>query len=266
LAFRIQSLDDIMTITKELSSSDYYLFIDFLRKPEEPQDLPCSLFTHQELALARHLGFSDIIALQQEGCPLEGFAFYVLSNPEHFSDEKDLLQKIRELVRDRKWLSTYSRNLVVSERGFTPIIRYGDHTGTYVERVWQARVENRRPDIAAVGMVCILDRIKTSKGKEIESPDRSPLKWAGQHAAYERTILPKDFGDVDLFSMHADKPGLFLHSRMDTPRSPIISSDGDYRLFLKLFSEGFPLVEFSVKLKLAWSAPRETEWPSPVTN
>ena len=32
LAFKIQGLEDIMTITKELRSSDYYLFIDFQRK------------------------------------------------------------------------------------------------------------------------------------------------------------------------------------------------------------------------------------------
>ena len=30
LAFNIQSLDDIMKITQELRSSDYYLFVDFL--------------------------------------------------------------------------------------------------------------------------------------------------------------------------------------------------------------------------------------------
>jgi hypothetical protein len=83
LAFRIQSLDDVMTITRELKSSDYFLFIDFLRRPERSEDLPVSLFTHQELALAHHLGFKDIIALQQEGAPLEGFLRYVLSNPEH---------------------------------------------------------------------------------------------------------------------------------------------------------------------------------------
>jgi hypothetical protein len=68
LAFRTQSLSDILTITEELRSSDYYLFVDFQRAPTGPQDLPCSLFTHQELALAHHLGFRDMIALQQ-GCP-----------------------------------------------------------------------------------------------------------------------------------------------------------------------------------------------------
>jgi len=62
IAFKVQSLNDIMTITKELRSSDYYLFIDFVRRPTKSQYLHISLFTHQELALAHHLGFKDMIA------------------------------------------------------------------------------------------------------------------------------------------------------------------------------------------------------------
>jgi hypothetical protein len=48
VAINVQSLDDIMNITKELRDADYYLFIDFKRH---------STFTHQELALAHHLGY-----------------------------------------------------------------------------------------------------------------------------------------------------------------------------------------------------------------
>src|SRR6266496_2872951 len=39
LAFKIQSLSDIMTITNELRTSDYYLFIDFLRRHSRAEDL-----------------------------------------------------------------------------------------------------------------------------------------------------------------------------------------------------------------------------------
>jgi hypothetical protein len=46
LAFKTQSLNDIMIITEELRSSDYYLFLDFLRAPTGDQDIACSLFTH----------------------------------------------------------------------------------------------------------------------------------------------------------------------------------------------------------------------------
>jgi len=264
LAFKIQSLNDIMTITKELRKSDYYLFVDFFRKSKNPlfnllkrtknpQDLPCSLFTHQELALAHHLGFENIIALQQRGTPLEGFLRYVLSNPEPFDDEKDLLHKVRRLVKDRSWTKDYSRNLVIEEIGFTDVPwHYADHTGQSYDLVWQLNVENRRPDVAAVGTVCILNYIM-SCGNRIDSPDRAYLKWARQ-AGYDRTIIPKDFGVVDLFALRDNQPGIFLHSLRDAvPREPVLLNDGDYELFFMLFSQGFPLLEFSVDLKLRWT-------------
>jgi hypothetical protein len=250
-----------MTITKELRSSDYYLFIDFQRETKGENELSCSLFTHQELALAHHLGFQEMIAFQQEGAPFEGFIKYVLSNPEHFANEDDLLHKIRELVKQRQWNPSYSRNLVISNEGFTPPLSYADHTGSTIQRVYQVKVENRRPDVAAVGAICILDYIiNKSDGNKIISPDRSYLKWAAQHG-YERTILPDDYGIIDAFAVRADMPGLFLHSLRDTPRESIISdADGEYGLYYKLFSQGFPLVDFSVKVKINWRPPNTMQW------
>lgn len=92
LAFRIQSLHDIMRITDQLRICDYFLFIDFKR---------LSVFTHQELALAHHLGFGgDIIALRQNGAgEMQGFLRYVLSNPTPFETTDELLANVRELVR-----------------------------------------------------------------------------------------------------------------------------------------------------------------------
>jgi hypothetical protein len=74
VASSVRSLGDITGITNELRSADYYLFIDFVRRKHRPYDYPMSLFTHQELALAHHLGFQEqVIALQQKGAPIEGF-------------------------------------------------------------------------------------------------------------------------------------------------------------------------------------------------
>jgi len=259
IAFRVQSLDDIMTITKELRSSDYYLFIDFVRRPAKPQDLHISLFTHQELALAHHLGFKDMIAFQQKGAPLDGFIKYILSNPETFCEKDDLLKKLEKLVRARKWSAGFSRNLVIAEQGFTPIIRYRDHTGERTSQVWEARIQNRRPDVAAVGAVCILDHIRKRDGTDFPSPDRSYLKWSGQ-SGYERTILPKDYAVIDLFALHANRLGIFLLSLRDTPREPIVTDDGEYNLFYKLFSQGFPLLEFVIKVRLRWHKPTHVGW------
>ena len=259
LAFQVQSLDDIMVITKELRTSDYYLMIDFKRAPNNIGDLTCSLFTHQELALAHHLGFgSDMIVLQQDGAVLEGFLKYVLSNPKSFKDNTDLIESINQLVLQKKWSSEYSRNLVVKDLSCTDCW-YSDHTGQSYQRVWQIMIENRRPDTAALGTVCILDAVKDSSGRKEQSKDRAYLKWAGQ-AGYERTILPKDFGLVDILAIRPDQRGVFLHSLRDTPRDPIVQDDGEYEFFFKVYAREYSVVEFSVQIKLNWAEFAPDKW------
>ncbi len=261
LAFKTQSLGDIMTITEELRSSDYYLFVDFLRAPAGNQDLACSLFTHQELALAHHLGFRDMIALQQKGAPLEGFLKYVLSNPESFESHDELMEKVKGLVRARGWSPTYSRNLVLADiQMYGPLV-YQDHTGPNTMKVWNAKIENRRPDVSAVRTVCVLDKIE-SGGQITPSPDRSYLKWSGQ-ATYENTILAEDSCEVTLCCTHQNEAGLFLVSARDVvPRFPILRDNGSYRLHFKVFSEGFPLLKFGVQFDLQWQQPTLSVWDS----
>jgi hypothetical protein len=263
LAFKIQSLSDIMAITRELKGADYYLLIDFRRKPAGPQDLACSLFTHQELALANHLGFGEqVIALQQTDAPLEGFLRYVLSNPERFETEEELIAAVRRLVAAKGWKPSYSRNLVLGPLTADSQI-YQDHTGRYHQKIWQLRVENRRPDVASLGTICVLDGLRLD-GSWVEPGDRAYLEWAGQ-AAYERTIFPEDFAKVNLLTVERDQPGLFLHSLRNTPRIPLVRDDGDYELHFKIFSLTLPMVHCSVRVALRWSPDEGHRW-APATS
>jgi len=260
VAFKVQSLSDIMKITEELKNSDYYLFIDFIREINKPQGIPISIFTHQELAIAQHVRFENIIAFQQKDAPLQGFLKYMLSNPEIFDNSDDLLKKLRNIVSDKGWNADYSRNLTVEENGFVGPLQYADHTGANWERVYQVKVCNNRPEVAAVRTVCVLDNHRKEGAHSVDSPDRSYLKWAGQQG-YERTLLPKDYGFIDLFAIRAGDPGLYLHSICDVhPRSPIIYDNGTYILSYKLFSEGFPMIRFSVKVNLNWEKPQPSVW------
>src|SRR5207247_10898717 len=103
---------------------------------------------------------SNIIALRERGAcdPARGFLYYVLSNPDWFTTTDELMEKVQRLVSDKGWTANYSRSLVVN-----PILgrsggnSYGDHTGVAFHETWKAKIENRRPDAAAVGAVCILD-------------------------------------------------------------------------------------------------------------
>lgn len=253
VAIAVQSLDDIMNITKELRSSDYYLFIDFKR---------LSLFSHQELALAHNLGFGgNIIVLRQKGTQLKGFLRYVQGNPEAFNTMKELLEKVETLVRQKGWSSDYSRNLIIDPiLKRSSVLTYGDHTGQTLHESWSVKIENRRSDVAAVGVVCILDSILLPSGTRQPSPDRGYLKWAG-HRDYERTILPKSTEEVALFATRVHEPGVFLLSTLDVvPRQPILIPNGKYELNYKVFAQDFQMIEFTVALDLKWQAASPPVW------
>ena len=262
LAFRIQSLDDVMIITEQLRRADYYLFIDFYREAQGTDDLACSLFTHQELAVAHNLGYRDIVALRDHRVQLEGFVKHVLSNPATFSSEEQLLQKLGTLVEERGWSPHFSRNLVVSGLHISqpdPCL-YNDHTGTFSLRTWSVRIENHRPDVAATRTICILDEIDDGV-RTLPSADRSFLKWSGFLQGYDTTLLPDDFGIVNLLSVRKEARGIFLMSQMDVvPRRPAVEDDGNYLLHFKVFSEKFPLLKFGVRFHLHRSKSSVCNW------
>ena len=64
------------------------------------------------------------------------------------------------------------------------------------------------------------------------------------------TLLPGDFGLIDVFALHEDVEGIFLHSLWDSAREPLIAKVGDWVLSYKLYAQGFPLVDFSIGLKI----------------
>lgn len=271
VAISVHSLDDVMTITNELRSSDYYLFIDFKRQ---------SLFTHQEFALAHHLRFGgNIIALRETRRPKgplsflkrkatdspQGFLRYVLSNPAAFESIDDLIKQVRRLVSEKGWTPGYSRNLVVNRTmKRSGVLSYRDHTGTSLHESWRATIENHRPDAAAVGAICILDSILLPSGVRHSSPDRGYLKWVG-HGSYERTLLPNSSEEIDVFAVRQGQPGLFLLSTLDShPRQPIVTDNGEYELTYKVFARDFPMLEFALTVNLKWQPPSAAGgfWPN----
>jgi hypothetical protein len=267
LAFTIQSVEDVMRITRDLSSCDYYLFIDFRREPIRRRGLTReyrgSLFTHQELALAHHLAFPEMIALKQEGVVMEGFAQYVLSNPDEFSQESDLLSKIEKLVLQRGWHKEYSRNLVVAQFIQNPPCPYRDHSPMQprTEIIWHCRTLNKRRDKAAVNTLAVLKKIEYPNGSSVTSPDQTYLKWAFQFEDYSRTVFPNSEARFDLLAIDCGNPlDVYLHSRLDvySPnaqgiicRQPVITgSPGVHKLSYQVFAENFPILDFTIELNL----------------
>lgn len=254
IATEIRSLNDIMAITNELSSSDYFIFIDFKRKIKKNNKLPISLFSHQELALARQLGFGRYIGVfKEKGTPTEGFLKYIQCRTEEFKNKEDLIVKVEKLAK--QWDISFSRNLIVTDISLIGPLEYFDTLeGCRTEIILHAEICNNRQDEASFETICILDKIKTPKEVFRSSSDRGYLKWA-KHNAYSRIIFPKDFAKVDIFSVRAGNQGIYIHSTCDMkPREPVASDDGRYTFFYKLFSLNFPSTEFLVEFDYKWNS------------
>jgi len=220
----IQGFDDVMSITKNLSKADYYLFIDFKRE-RAPDDLEISVFTHQEFALARAWGITEMIAFQEKGLKSHGMLSYLLVHPIEFTRAR-LVELVREEIRRKGWNNNYSRNLVVFKieaSASDRLISFSDHTGQSLERVWFLWVRNHREDRPAYDTVAILHSITNeATGEKTRCLDSSYLKWAGQ-MGFHKTIFPQDWAAFSAFAIRVGQPGVFLHSAADVQRQPIIN-------------------------------------------
>jgi hypothetical protein len=198
VAIETQSIQDVNSgIINELRNSDFYVFIDFKRE-EIGKDRKNnsvhrgSLFTNQELAIAYFLKFPKAIFFQQSGLLQEGISKHMLSNATTFDNDRELLKKIRETVKNKNWKPTYTRHLIPKNPKFSKEIRrHTDHVNNsyYNCKVLQIYIKNKRDDIASFNIVARLDHIEYNGRKRI-SPDRTLLKPTDQ-PYFKQVILPK---------------------------------------------------------------------------
>ena len=170
---------------------------------------------------------------------------YFLIHPIKFS-RTNLVETIRETIRNEKWESNYCRNLVASEIKRSDLLDHKDHTGRFTGCIWQLTIENRRKDRAAVNTIAILNSVE---GRDIPFLDSSYLKWTDQMEGYEHTILPESHAAFDIFALHVGEGGIFLLSRRDfSPRSPVIEDAGEYVFNFHVYAADFPLLKVPVKI------------------
>lgn len=241
----IQGFDDVMSITEHLAVSDYYLFIDFKRE----DSVPISVFTHQEFALARGWQIKEMLAFQEEELSSHGMLRYVLAHPTKFQ-RATLVEQVRKEIKRKGWNANYSRNLLAVRVEASIPMRYNyPHGEGHDEEIWRVFIENRRIDQTAWNTIAILDSVTSNQN--VNKPDRSFLKWAGQKA-YQQTIFPQDFAEIDAFAIRVDGRGVFLHSARDLfPLQPIINEPGTYNLRYLLYANGFPPADFTITFNYA---------------
>ncbi len=240
-------------IFDSLKDSDYYLFINFER-PVKMTGCYCSLYTHQELAMAIAYGFdkTNMLVFHKKGMQKSGILKYMFANGE-FKDYSDVAEVVIKAVQDNKWHSSYSRKLVIR----SAFLNQGesiwtDSFGRHIqrrERIAIVEILNRRNDYAATNCQVHL--------KHIDGPytffDRAPVKAAGMKA-YSHTIWPGETVQFDLFGYDVDKNSIFMHTECDVTsnglRRPLFGAPGDFIMTYEVYAEHFPVSTFDVKVHL----------------
>jgi len=256
VAVQIHTLFELNSeIIDELKSSDFFLFVNFKReriiKKSESIIYRGSLFANQELSIAYSMNFEKMLFINQKHVIKEGVLKYFVSNTPEFENYNEVLEIVKNAVKDSDWNPTYSRNLICDNlRWSDTSIRYIDHTGIKDVKVLYIDVNNNRPDIGALDTVARLKSI-TLNGETRLSSDRSDLKCAGA-MGYSKTIWPNDHIAFDLLSIDMNTQiNVYLHSSLDVrPRRPIISEIGTYILEYEVYATSFPVLTFKVQLDL----------------
>ncbi len=250
-----QDIHDINSgVIEILRGSDYYLFIDFKREAVGTEDgKPThrgSLFSHQELALAKALGFTKPIFLVEAGVKREGMLNFMGANSKRFENYHQVVPLVQELVAQQGWKAGYTRHLRADNLLLDPPIRFGDHAGMYHVRVAKVEIHNCRNDMAAKNCSARLKAITTA-GNVVPSSDRSVLKVNGA-IGFSQFIWPESHGAFDLLSVDVANPlNVYLHSALDVvPRRPIHLPVGDHDFTYQIYADGFEVYEFTIRLSL----------------
>jgi hypothetical protein len=262
IAITVQSIPDLnQGIIGELKQSDYFLFVNFRRELlQHGSDEPIfrgSLYTNQELAIAYALGFQQMIFLNQQFAERRGMFGTIVSNSPEFDRYTELLPVLQNAVRDANWRPTFSRNLVPESVRWSEPVYYSDHA------IWllhekparQAKMliltlANRRHDRGAISTSMRLKSVEGAGVQRLAIPDNAPLKVTGHLQEYTQIIWPDSSGEFDLLALDLeDQERLFLNSLNDmSPRRPVISGVGEYRVVFQAFAEGFPIVDIPLRL------------------
>jgi hypothetical protein len=253
VAIQAQSIEDVNSgIIAELQRADYYVFVDFARERVERGwrgKRRGSLFTHQELTIAKVSGFERELFFQEKGVKLEGLMRYMAANAASFDSEDELVNGLRAAFQERGWRTDYSRHLVPGDEPVwsKTVIRTRRFHGSFLFM----DIYNKRPDLAAFDTTARLEFIERQPdGPRDRCHDPTPLKVTGQ-GRFDQIIWPDDHGAFDLLLVDLEDPRrVFLNSAVDAHPQPIIREPGCYALEYAVLAKDFPALRFTINLEV----------------
>ena len=242
-------------IFAQLSSSEYFLFVDFKRERLETGDGEHrgSLFSHQELAIASYLQM-PVVAFREEGVKeLDGMIGILQLNAIPFSDRSKLHEDVASAIQQKNWKSNW-RNLLSLEAtpSPSPPLRHRGRNNK-TARWYHIDVENRHHERTARNCAAYLKSYRQLPSGEKSPFPTAELKWGGVTFPYV-SMGPKSCRRLGAFYVLVDEPGavyLDVLSDSDEYRDKYkIDGPGDFELEYEVLSDNFPPASTLAKLTL----------------
>lgn len=246
VATNVQSLRDLTEgIFANIKDSEYYIFIDFKRENCNDGNTSFyrgSLFTHQELALAKLLGL-EVISFQEEGIRREGMADFIGLNPSVFTDKKSLVDNVLVKAKEQKWRSDWKNQLIL-ESSKTGYVRATHIPLQRVGRWFHIAVRNLHKEKMAHHCAGYLEKIvNLGTSRDVTPESLVEFKWRDV-TTQNVPIPPLKSRHLDAFYVFEDQPNIvypainpFIADSMEvlyTLRGP-----GKYEVTFAVFSDDF---------------------------
>ncbi len=240
-------------IFSQLSTSEYFLFIDFAREQlcNGPENRG-SLYSHQELAVASYLGL-EVIAFQQRGVkPLDGMIGAMQLNPIIFDDPEKLPELVFEQVKKADWHADWKNALEITRtvREFQDANIIGAPS-PLVARFFHLKVKNLNIRNIALNCTAYLESMRKLPENISDPPRTTELKWAG-YTQPTVAIMPRSHRDLDAFYVLHNAPNILRFSCFSDSSyymMPILGH-GRYQLDYVVISQNFPPARITVEVNI----------------
>ncbi len=237
IAKEIQTLGALTNeVYKNITDSEYFLFVDFKRESLAQGGIRGSLFSHQELAIASFKEM-NVLTFREDGVLLEGMQSFILSNPFAFSNSGKLLEIIN-LEVDKKWTSNWKNDLELSVA--KPIFEDAIDGNNNKVRYYHIAVTNRHTSKHASNCYGFIENIHCG-------PSKINLKnvhavWSG-YPHPSTVILPGDTKELDIFYHYFTGPSMIffnVHATSGFYTPTPISQPAHHEFTIRVVSDNFP--------------------------
>ena len=239
-------------IFNQLTNSEYFLFIDFLREQiGATSEHRGSLFSHQELAIASYLEI-DVIAFQQKNVKLlDGMIGFLQLNAIQFDDPWDLTEKVRDQIKKKGWRADWKNKLSI-KLGKHYDASAPNYEGTTLKaKFFPLIIENHNIRKMALNCCAYLESIKNLTTNVPINIRTTELKWAGSNLPAV-PIMPKSYREVNAFyvlPMGSPAVAISYFNQPGTYEGPILEK-GSYELIYNVISTNFSLVRIATELNI----------------